>query len=125
MIDMAPGWGVDVERGPDWLFVRVHCDRDHCWDAPPLAETVWSLLEQHFTRRVVVELDDVELLHSGLIGELARLHKRVVATHGVMKICGLSQPNRETLHTTRLDEQFGSYADRTEAVLGHRPRQPR
>lgn len=125
MIDMAPGWSVDVERGPDWLFVKVHCDGDHQWDAPPLAETVWSLLEQHFTRRVVVELDDVELLHSGLLGELARLHKRIVANGGVMKICGLSEHNREALHTTRLDECFPAYADRTEAVLGHRPRQPR
>lgn len=127
MLQLAPGWDLTVERGPDWLFVRVRPPvRLSFCDTPPLAESVWELLQQQFSHRVVVELDDVHLLSSYLIGQLILLHKRVSGVGGIMRLSGVSEENRMALRMCRLDDRLPTYTDRTEAVMGgFRPRQPR
>ena len=118
MLAIAPGCELDVERGPDWLLVRVrHLDLLPS-DAPPLAERVWCVLQQHFTYRLVLELDKVRVLNSYLIGQLIQLYRRIEEHDGVMRLCGLSPYNRQVLHTCRLDERLLPYEDREEAVLG-------
>jgi anti-anti-sigma factor len=126
MLTIAPGCTFDVERGPDWLLVRV---RNLDWaelETLPLAEQLWSLLEQHFTYRLVLELDEVRLLNSYLIGQLIQLFQRIEEHDGVLRLCGLSPDNCEVLHACRLDEQLLPYQDRREAVTGgQHPGQPR
>jgi anti-anti-sigma regulatory factor len=128
MLQLAPGWNLDVERGPDWLFVRLHCLPDNIWDAPPLAEMLWSLGEQHFTYRLVLECDELQLLHTSLLGQLVLLHKRLAVNGGTLRLCGLSQQNRDVLRSCRLDSRFPVFANRGEAVLGQTvlaPNKPR
>jgi anti-anti-sigma factor len=126
MLAVAPGCELDVERGPDWLLVRVASLDAADPDGPPLAEQVWSLLQQHFTYRLVLELDQVRLLTSRLIGQLVHLHRRIDEHGGVMRLCGLSPRNRQVLHTCRLDDRFTPYQDRQDAVMGHEcPTKPR
>ena len=126
MLTIAPGCALDVERGPDWLLVRV---RNLDWvesDAPPLAERLWRLLQQHFTYRLVLELDGVRLLNSYLIGQLIQLYRRIEEHDGVMRLCGLSPYNRQVLHSCRLDDRLLPYEDREEAVMGRpHPTKPR
>jgi hypothetical protein len=43
----------------------------------------------------------------------------------MLRLCGLSQAARESLRTTRLDRLLPCYEDRTAAVMGARPMQPR
>jgi anti-anti-sigma regulatory factor len=127
MLQLAPGWNLDVERGPDWLFVRLHCLPDNIWDAPPLAEMLWSLGE-HFTYRLVLECDELQLLHTSLLGQLVLLHKRLAVNGGTLRLCGLSQQNRDVLRSCRLDSRFPVFANRGEAVLGQTvlaPNKPR
>ena len=126
MLAMAPGCELDVERGPDWLLVRVcHLDLAES-DAPSFAERIWCLLEQHFTHRLVLELDQVRVINSHLIGQLIQLYRRIAEHDGVMRLCGLSAYNREVLHQCRLDERLPPYEDRHEAVLAHSlPQRPR
>lgn len=125
MIEVAPGWQLDVERGPDWLFVRVHGDQNDLQQAPPLAESIWSLAAQHFTYRIVLELDAMGILHSSLLGQLVNLSKRVHAQGGVLRLVGLSPQNQEVLSHSRLGECFPAYHCRKDAVLGHRPQKPK
>ena len=125
MLEIAPGWNLEVERGPDWLFVRLHCLPENTWDAPPLAETLWSLLEQHFTYRLVLECNSLLLLHTMLLGQLVLLHKRICVHGGLLRLSGLSDFNRKVLENCRLDGRFPNFDDRTAAVLGHRPNKPR
>jgi anti-anti-sigma regulatory factor len=119
MLEMAPGWSLDLERGPDWLMVRLHCDQKHAWDTPPLAETLWALAQQHFVHRLVVEFDEVPMLHTALIGQLVMLHKRLSVNGGVLRLSGLSEQSRDVLSTARLDGRLPAFENRTEAVLGH------
>ena len=125
MLTIAPGWTMDVDRGPDWLFVKVHPPHGDPFEMPPLAESVWQLLEQHLTYRVVLELDEVALLHSYLLGQLVLLSKRVHNHDGILRLCGLSPENQDVLETCRLNVGLPNYSDRGNAVMGQRPGQPR
>jgi anti-anti-sigma factor len=124
MLAIAPGWEMDVDRGPGWLLVRVRSSDPDACDTPPLADQVWSLLSRHFIYRLALELDEVELLHSFLLGQLVLLDKRVRQRGGLMRLCGLSSFNQQVLRTHGLDVRFPTYDDREEAVMGssHKPR---
>ena len=117
MLAVAPGWKLDVERGPDWLLVKVR-SLDGSSTDPPLAVGIWEQLERHFTYRVVLELDQVQVLNSHLIGQLVRLYRLICDRDGVMRLCGLSPHNLDVLRTCRLQERFLAYRDREEAVMG-------
>src|SRR3990172_13439935 len=118
MLAVAPGCELDVERGPDWLLVRVRNLDLLESEAPALAEHLWSLLQQHFTYRLVLELDGVQMLNSYLIGQLIQLYRRIEEHDGVLRLCGLSPYNRQVLHACRLDDRLLPYGDREEAVMG-------
>lgn len=125
MLAIAPGWEVDVQRGPDWLLVKIRTDpRIEKADGPAepdateLASGIWDLMQRHFAHRLVLEMDQVDLLNSQLIGQLIRLYKLIREHDGVMRVCGLSPHNLRVLRTCRLDDRFQSYVDRKEAVLG-------
>jgi anti-anti-sigma factor len=125
LLALAPEWSLDIDRGPDWLFIKLRPPREGDYSEIPLAEMIWEKLEQSFCHRVVIELDDVPLLRSWLVGQLVRLHKRIAAHDGMMRLSGLSPANQEVLRACRLSERLPSYANRTEAIMGHRPLQPR
>lgn len=121
----APQWELEVDRGPDWLFVRVYVPKRFRGEDPPLADWIWELVEQHFVYRVALELDDVPLMHSYLLGQLVLLQKRICEHNGVLRICGLSAMNRRVLETHGLGGQLPDYCDRNEAVMGARSLKPR
>src|SRR4051794_34189835 len=110
----APQWTTDVERGPDWLFLRLHAPSKAAGD-DGLADKVWQTMQQHLTKRVVLEMDDLKLLHSRLIGQLMLLHKRICTSGGTLRVCGLSDASQAALRATRLDSQLPCYRNRTEA----------
>jgi anti-anti-sigma factor len=107
------------------LFVKLHTPPKAGRDAHDLADEVLHTMEQHFTKRVVLEMDELQLLHSGLIGQLVQLQRKIASDGGTLRVCGLSDAGRAALHATRLDRQLGCCTDRTEAVMGQRPNQPR
>ncbi len=120
MLDTSPALKLDVERGPDWIFIKVN--PPDSWDeAPPLADAVWAILERSFTYRVVLEMDQLPLLRSCVIGQLILLARRVHAHDGLLRICGLSEHNHEVLTAARLGAYLPNYRDRSEAVMASRP----
>ena len=118
MLAIAPGWELEVKRGPGWLLARLSSPDEDASDAPPLAEQLRSLLERHFVYRLVLDLDEIELLDSHLLGQLVLLDKWIRDHEGVMRLCALSRFNREVLHVHGLDARFPAYGDCQEAVMG-------
>src|SRR5665647_405208 len=112
MLAIAPGCELDVERGPDWLLVRIGNSDLLEVSETLLADQIWCLLQQHFTYRLVLELDQVRLLNSCLIGQLNQLYRQIEEHGGMMRLCGLSPHNRQVLHACRLDDRFSTYHDR-------------
>jgi len=104
-----------VERGPDWLFVRFRPDLSRLDD---VADRLLALLDKHFIYRLVLEMDEVEVLPSLLIGQLIMLHKRILHHDGALRLCGLSPSCAEALHFCRLDQALPSFECREDAVRG-------
>jgi len=125
LLELAPEWSLAIDRGPDWLFIRLQPPREGDTGEIALAEMVWKKLEQCFCYRVVIELDDVKFLRSWMVGQLVRLQKRVTTQGGMLRVCGLSAASEDVLRISRLDERFPAYRNRTDAVMGYRPAKPR
>lgn len=125
LLELAPEWTTEIDRGPDWLFIRLRPPAHGNTREIALAEMLWQRLEQAFCYRVVIELDDVTFLRSWMVGELVRLHKRVNTQGGMLRLAGLSPTNQEVMRVSRLGDRFPAYPNRNDAVMGHRPMQPR
>jgi anti-anti-sigma factor len=125
MVQTDVSWRYDVDRGPDWVFVRLHPDDEGSFSSESLAERLWSVLEQSFTYRLVLELDEVPILQSYLIAQLVMIGKRIHSHGGLLRLCGLSPANQEVIRLCRLDSCLPHFGNRGDAVMGHRPLQPR
>lgn len=98
--DHTGAWSLAVERGPDWLFVRVENDPTTTGQASSLAEAIWGMIREHHASRVVLELDRVDAIDEPLIGAIAEVGTRVRQEGGLIRACGLSQPNLDRLKLT-------------------------
>jgi anti-anti-sigma regulatory factor len=119
MSHLAQVWGVKVERGPDCLIIRLQMATTTSQDGERLADVIWSILERHFTYRVIVELDQVEEMCDYLLGELVALSHRLRSRGGMLRLCGLSPRNRRKLKEAREDGRLPSYPNRHDAMVGH------
>jgi anti-anti-sigma factor len=117
---LAHGWGADVDRGPDWLLVRLHAPKRELGEGARLADDLWSLLQGHMVHRMVLELDDIDRLQSTVLGQLVHLHDRVSRDGGVLRLCGLSPASRQVLRACRLESRFPAYNDRRAAIMAPR-----
>ena len=125
MLELASEWTMDVERGPEWLFVRLHGPVGGEAEGTDLANRIWRMLDQQFTYRLVLEMDDVDVLRSYMLGQLVMLHKRLNAHGGMLRLSGLSDGNILALQACRLDHSFSRYRTREEAVMSQVPAKPR
>ncbi len=120
----ALGWELTVKRGPDSLWVKVGSPEGVSPESD-LADQLWSLLEQHFVYRLVLDLSEIESLDRRLLGHLLALQRRIRHHVGLMRICGLSPVNQRLVESYGLNDRFPRYEDLEEAVMGSWPRNPR
>lgn len=125
MTQLATGWNLEVDRGPEWLIVRLAHDGSSLGQDVSFAEAAWNAMQQHFAQRIVLDLHEVPLIHSFLVGQLVLLHKRVTSGGGIMRVCGLTPTNESVLHTARLHDRFPNYESCEAAMHGHLPNKPR
>lgn len=124
MLTLMSGWELEVDRGPDCLLVKVRKPRRSAGSLIPLDEALWSILEQHFIYRLVLELDQIKSLNDEILDQLLALHDRISARGGLMRICGLTPQNCRLLR--QLDDRLVAYHDPEEAMMGTlTPRRPR
>ena len=115
----------DVERGPESLIVRLGAPAAGVSDWAGLADALWSVLDQHFIYRLVLDCELAGLVDSTLMGQLVLLERRIRKRGGLLRLCGLSEASQQALHQCRLDGRLPHFETRTDAILGHRPSQPR
>lgn len=126
MLTIAPCWELSVQRGPGWVIVRVQSDIDAAIDAPPLADRLWALLEQHSTYRLLLDLDAVDEIDEHLLGQILQVHHRVRARNGILRVCSTVPQHGYALHARGLEDLVVLYRDPQEAMqTGWRPSQPR
>ena len=117
-VHVVDGLELNVDRGPNWLFVRLRSNQDSLVDVPQIADKLWSIASRHFIYRLVLELEELEELPRGIMGELVRLQERLAQCGGALRICGLSPECEETLQSFHLDSALQNHATREEAVMG-------
>ncbi len=123
MVQLSSGWSVQVERGPDWVFMKLDPDVNRM-ESNGLADEIWTVLEKHLTYRLILEMEGVRTLASQLIGQLMLLQKRIYAHGGLLRLCGVSHGCQDALMISRLRSYLPLYGNRHEALLG-RPDKPR
>ena len=109
---------MEVERGPNWLFVKLRPHGDPLDKVPQIADKLWSIASRHFVYRLVLELDELETMPSDLMGQLVLLQERLAQCDGALRICGLSPECEETLHDCQMETALPNHPTRTEAVMG-------
>ncbi len=107
---------VTVERGPNWLFLRIHPSRDKNYDT--LADQLSALLACHFTYRVVIELEEFKSLPPAMIEQLAELQSRIVDRGGWLRLSGTCDKVQQSLEAVGLSEVLRSHSCRAAAVSG-------
>jgi anti-sigma B factor antagonist len=112
------GFRLTVDRGPNWLFIKLRPKRHFAEDIPQIADELWSIASRHFIYRLVVELDELRQLPVDLVDQLVILQERLAQCDGSLRICGLSADCARKLRDSQLDAALPNYATRQEAVLG-------
>jgi hypothetical protein len=125
-VDLAPGWKVVLDHGPDWLFIQLHGPFGETADATGLADSIDLLMEQDLVHRAVLELEELNDLPEDFLLEMSMLWDRISRKGGVVRLCGLNDELRELLGERDFMQRFTPYRNRDEAVLGlYRPNRPR
>ena len=113
------GLELNVDRGPNWLFVKLRTREAARAAVPQFAEKLWSISSRHFIYRLVLELEDLEELPSGMMGQLVMLQERLAQCGGALRICGLSPECEETLQSCQVDSALQNHPSREAAVMGN------
>lgn len=126
MIATVCDWDFEIERGPNWLFIRVEAPAAPACEMPSLADAIRAILAQHCTSRVVLELEQLGELGRELVEQLLALEQWIRAEGGLLRLCGLPPQNAMTFQCLGLHGLLPMYANRREAVFAsYRPTQPR
>lgn len=109
-------WAMTVDRGPDWVFLRLDPAASPPEDDRPLAERLWEVAQTHGAHRVVVEFDHIPSIDSSLIEAITVLSLRVHDAGGLLRVCGLSEAALARLRSSVRADQVPHFESRFEAV---------
>ncbi len=84
-----------------------------------------DMVDPRAVYRLVLELDEIKLLDSSLIGQLLLLDRRVRQHDGLLRLCGLSAYNQEVLRRNGLAGRLPNYDSPREALMATVPCKPR
>ncbi len=118
MKSVTEGLDLDVDRGPNWLFVKLQPSRPAVPESPHVADEVWSISKRHFVYRLVLDLEQLESFPEGMMGQIALLQERLVRQGGALRLCGLSPACEAVVQECQLDKALPNHASREDAVLG-------
>jgi hypothetical protein len=118
-IHIVDGLELSVDRGPNWLFVKLRPKDAKRKSVPHLAEKLWSIASRHFIYRLVLELDELDELPESWTDEFVELQSRLAECGGALRICGMSPECEEALLNAQADTTtLTNHASRVAAVLG-------
>ena len=118
MKSVTEGLDLDVDRGPNWLFVKLQPSRPAVPESPHVADEVWSISKRHFIYRLVLDLEQLESFPEGMMGQIALLQERLVRQGGALRLCGLSPACEAVVQQCQLDKALPNHPSREAAVLG-------
>jgi hypothetical protein len=115
---LVDGLKLSVDRGPNWLFVKLRPSRNWKQVLPHIADELWSVASRHFIYRLVLEFEELKSLPPGMTDELVLLHDRLLESDGALRICGLSTQCAEALCKHGLDAALPNHESGEAAIHG-------
>jgi anti-anti-sigma regulatory factor len=109
------GWEASVERGPDWVFVRLRAG-GAIGGGAALADRLLGMIREHNVHRVVLELDEVQGMDDALFAALTRVGSRIRDDGGLVRVCGLSVADIERLRAAGHADDLPHFESRSAAV---------
>jgi anti-anti-sigma regulatory factor len=109
---MFSGWSLNTDSERDWLYMRASRSAGENVDDTQFADAVMATAIQRNNLRLILDLDSGLTLTSLLAGQLVILHKRVHLKGGSLRLCGMSDFNRDVLRLMGLLDRFQTYSDR-------------
>jgi hypothetical protein len=115
------GIRIDVNRGPNWLFLRL--DPWESDTAGSLLDQVWTIVSKHFVYRVVLEFGPgFSSLDPSTIEQLDELRHRLEEHDGALRVCGLDNKCAKRLEAhcaeSKLHSRLTSHSTVAAAVFG-------
>jgi hypothetical protein len=117
-VHVLDGLKLTVDRGPNWLFVKLRPTRNFANSVSELSEQISAMAAQHFIYRVVLELDELRALPDRMVEQLVRLQERLAEHGGALRLCGLSTKCTDILRDRELEAVLPNHETRQAAVLG-------
>lgn len=109
------GWDIAVDRGPDWLFLRL--ERGGTTGAErPLADRLMQIIRVNHAHRVVVEFDGVDPLDDAILDAIAVVGSQVRDHGGLIRVCGLSAGGARRLESSDQAGDLPHFESRSAAV---------
>jgi len=125
-VDLAPGWKTELDRGPDWLFVKLYGPNGDEADAKGMANSLYLMMEQEFKGRLLLELEHLYDIPQDFVDELIQLREKMEKQGNTLRLCGMAAEHQSVLQQHDPILYHTHYHDREEAVLGYyRPGKPR
>jgi anti-anti-sigma factor len=108
----------EIERDAEIVILTPVMDLHelHCREIDDGAVGVLELLADPTTRHVVLDFRQTDYFGSSALGLFVRLWKRVKRRGGRMALCNLSEPEKEILRITHLDQLWPICSSRREAL---------
>ena len=117
MIQFKSGFTLDVNRGPNWLFLRLEPGVNQ--ESSELAKDLWSVVSKHFTYRVVLEFDEsFDALSPELVKQLDQFRQQLEEHDGALRVCGLSTKCAERLSKQYTESRTKSRLSTHSSVAG-------
>jgi hypothetical protein len=120
MGEVKVAWDFAVERGPNWLLVRAENPTVDAEDERSLVESLWAVMQEHLTYRLVLEFAEEQSLVPPLIRQLLELRQLAQFQHGCVRLCGMSRNERQRLRRSIYGRNLPVFRDRQDAVFGFR-----
>jgi len=109
------GWDVSVERGPEWLFLRLETGKPGAANRP-LVERLLRTIQANRAHRVVLELDHVDSIDDSLLDAITTVGSHVRGDGGLIRVCGLSAGNLRQLRQSAPGSELPHFESRSAAV---------
>ncbi|MFN0199319.1 MAG: STAS domain-containing protein [Planctomycetaceae bacterium] len=103
---------LNIERQGDILnitFMHPHLTEEDNIDE--LGHLLFSQVDQHHVRQVVLNLAHVQFLTSSVIGKMITLHRKLHRNQGYLVLCSLTDRVTEVLNNSRLLDYFQITSD--------------